>query len=167
MRGMNMRVLRVCLLLLAQAGAVIAADSKVGLAAISHPTYPITALVPRDWTATAGRDEIIPSDSWTLAPAGANVLADRGVPCVTVLLGWRPRLSRQSAFFPGDRLSDARAVNVEIGGHVVNGVEEGAGRQLLADFEAGELVVSVRAFMPQATNRELVLSILRRLRVDE
>jgi hypothetical protein len=132
--------MRALLLAITACGSAPAVDLPIS---IQHPIYPVHVRLPAGWTAEATRADIYPADVWALHGAGGHV---------TLILGWLPRGGRQSAFFPGGRGEDAHPAIRQIAGEMREGIAEG--RRFLADFDVGELAVSV-ATMPTDGTREI------------
>jgi hypothetical protein len=133
---------------------------------VKHSVYPITARIPHGWRATEARNEMIPCDSWILAPAGVDLIRDRDAPRVILCMGWLPRVSRHSAGFPGGRTEDARPEDLCVAGRRVSALAEDQARYLMADLDIGELAISVQALAPDRGGRQQVREVMRQLQVD-
>lgn len=133
---------------------------------VRHSVYPITARIPHGWQATEARNEIIPCDSWILAPAGVDLIQDRDAPRVILCMGWLPRVSRHSAGFPGGRTDDAQPEEICVAGRRVSALAENQARYSMVDLDIGELAISVQALAPNRGDRRQVREIMRQLQVD-
>ncbi len=134
--------------------------STAGWRTVAHPTYGIRASLPEGWAAEASHSDVIPADVWALRPAG------KPLPAVVLLLGWLPRGGRQSAFFPGGRVEDAHPASIGIAGAARAGMLESSDRHFMADFDAGELAVSVNASVERSSDWPVVRAILAHLALD-
>jgi hypothetical protein len=131
---------------------------------VESSLYPIVAWIPSDWEATETKNTIIPCDSWVFTPRGG--MEDGRVARVIVELGWRPRPGRMSAFFPGGRAVDAKEATFLIAGRRVQGIKEDNERLWLADFEVGELALSVSTIRQSPAQERVMQEILKRLEID-
>jgi len=88
------------------------------------------------------------------------------MPSITLLIGWKPRLGRQSAYFPGERSETEKAASWEIAGKAEQGLLD-SGKSFKCDLDRGPLVLSVKAYSPKETDVKLLRLILTTLHIDE
>jgi hypothetical protein len=127
-----------------------------------HPTYGVRAKLPAGWIAEAAHAPIYPADTWTLRAPGVPPASFD--PSVTLILGWLPRGGRQSAFFPGEREDGARRETRVIGGAPREGLVES--RSFLADFDVGDVAVSIRTYASDDAKRAIAHAVVAQLAFD-
>ncbi len=118
----------------------------------------LAASLPEGWRADVGHNEIIPVDTWHLHPQGVERAG------VRLMLAWLPRLGRHSAGFPGGLDGDEAPAVMNVGGVERRGERFDSRKGYRADFEVGELAVSVIATVREEEDWPAVRAVLRALR---
>ena len=129
---------------------------------LKHPSYPISARVPKGWVSEVGRNEIIPVDTWALHPPGPDPAVR-----VSVSVAWLPRGGRHGAGFPGGLLGDERDTKRPVAGKMrtVTIYSDGAG--IRGDFDSAELAISFHGHADSSADGAIVGKVLELLDVDD
>ncbi len=126
---------------------------------VSHPTYPIRARIPPDWSATTGRNDIIPVDTWELARPG------EGGPHVRLQIGWLPRGGRQSSGFPGGLSGMERKVQLVFAGEEITATQEGT--WIRGDRDTKHIALGVHGSVGDGGDEQVLRQIIANIEVDD
>ncbi len=126
---------------------------------VGLPGYGISAAVPDAWVAEAKHNEAIPAEAWRIHPKGHE---DEGV---WLLVDWLPRRGRHSAYYPGGAGTDTKGSRVVVAGVPRDGNTSEAAF-FRADFDVGEVALSVTVVAHDDDTRTTARQILARMRFD-
>jgi len=127
---------------------------------VSETRYPITARIPKNWRTEAGRNEIIPVDSWTLSGTASD---ER----VVVNVAWLPRLGRHSSGFPGGRIGTERHESMLVAGKQRDVIVVEETSVIRTDFDTNDLAVSVIGHSKTDRSLRTVRKVMESISVDE